>query len=100
MKIHIAQIIVSVKQGPRSKILSGGLKRERGFFMGRGGGGGGGGGGGMLPWENYGFSYSQISEGGFKINKQCIKAKCFYNLKHQGFVNKNGTNVPGSARDY
>ena len=31
------------KQGPRSKILSGGgLKREWGFFWG----------GGMLPWEN------------------------------------------------
>ena len=54
----------------------------------------------MLPWENWGFNYSQISEGGFIINKQCIKAQYFYNLKQQRSANKNGANVPGSTRDY
>ena len=61
---------------------------------------GGGGSGGMLPWENLGFSYSHISEGGFKINKQCVKAQRFYNLKQQLSANNNGANVPGSTRDY
>ena len=54
----------------------------------------------MLPWENLGFSYFQISEDGFKINKQCVKAQCFYNLKQQLSANNSGANVPGSARDY
>ena len=26
----------------------------------------------MLPWENLGFSYSQIPGSGFRINNQCI----------------------------
>ena len=53
-----------------------------------------GGGGGK------GFSYSQISEGGFNINKQCVKAQCFYNLKQQRSTKNNGANVPGSTKDY
>ena len=55
-------------QGPRSKILTGGgLNVSQPFFW-----GGGGASSGMLPLENLGFSYSQISEGGSKINKQGI----------------------------
>ena len=72
--------------------------------------GGGGGGGGesqdMLPWENLDCSYSQIPEGGFKINKQGIdtkcstlKAQCFSNLKQQGTANNNAAYI-GSTRDY
>ena len=52
------------------------------FFFGGGGGGGGG-------------------EGERRhLNKHCIKAQYFYNLKQQRSANNNGANVPGSKRDY
>ena len=53
-KVHSMNF--SFMQGPRSKILTGGLKREPAFFS--------GGSSGMLPLENLGFSYSQLPEGG------------------------------------
>ena len=74
----------------------GGLKREPHFFF----GGGGGGEQRHAILGKLGFSYSQISEGGFNINKQCVKAQCFYNLKQQRSAKNNGANVPGSTRDY
>ena len=71
---------VKLNQYPCTTILSwgGGLKSERVIIVGHlplpppppphySGGSGG-----MLTWENLGFSYSQIPEDGFKINKQCI----------------------------
>ena len=64
---------ITAVSGPAQQDFDwGGLKREPAFFFFGGGGGGGGASIGMLPLENLGFSYSQISEGGSKINKQGI----------------------------
>ena len=71
------------------------------FFFWRGGGGGGvGGAEACYPGKIRLLVYSQISEGGFNISKQCAKAQCFYNLKQQRTANNNGANAPGSTRDY
>ena len=82
--------------------LSGGLKRECVIVSQLGGEG-------VrrhaLNWENLSLKYSQIPEGGFKINKQCIdtNVQCLkrevYNLKQQGTANKNAANI-GSTRDF
>ena len=64
-----------LEQGPRSKILSGGAQVG-------GGGGGGGGAEACYPGKiRVSVTYFQISEGGFKINKQCIKAQYFLQLE-------------------
>ena len=77
------------------------LKREPDFFFFGGGGGGGvGGAEACYPGKIRLLVYSQISEGGFNISKQCVKAQCFYNLKQQRTANNNGANVPGYTRDY
>ena len=55
------------------------------FFWGGGGGGGGGGAQWHAPLGNLGFSYSQLPEGGSKINKQGID-KDFHRLKRNVFT--------------
>ena len=35
----------------------------------------------MLNWENLSLKYSQIPDGGFKINKQCIDTNVQGNSK-------------------
>ena len=67
-------------QGPRSKILTGGLKREPAFFffsfLGLGRGGGGGGGGGLVTLR-YRRVKSKINQQSIDTNIQRLKRNVF-----------------------